>query len=68
MAYKMTAEDMDSPRRDQGTRRQRLERWGTVAPTDADAAAGQQGAGEPASVRHQQSGVTVKKMDSAPGT
>ena len=41
----MTVEDMDPKRRDQGPWRQQLGRWGTGAPTDADVAAGQQGAG-----------------------
>ena len=41
----MTVEDIDPQRREQGPRRQRLGRWGSGAPTDADVAAGQQGAG-----------------------
>ena len=41
----MTVEYMDPQRREQGPGRQPLGRWGTGAPTDADVAAGQQGAG-----------------------
>ena len=41
----MTVEDMNPLRREQGLRRQRLGRWSTGAPTDADVAARQQGAG-----------------------
>ena len=41
----MTVEDMDPPRRDQGPLRHRLGWWDLGAPTDADVAAGQQGAG-----------------------
>ena len=41
----MTIEDMNPKRRKQGPRRQRLGRWSTGALTDADVAAGQQGAG-----------------------
>ena len=40
-----TVKDMDPPRRKQGLRRRWLGQWGTGAPTDADVAAGQQGAG-----------------------
>ena len=41
----MTVEDVNPQRREQGLRRQRLGRWSTGAPTDADVAAGRQGAG-----------------------
>ena len=41
----MADEDKNPQRREQGPRRQRLGRWSTGAPTDADGAAGQQGAG-----------------------
>ena len=40
-----TVEEMDRQRREQTPRRQRLERCGTGAPTDANIAAGQQCAG-----------------------
>ena len=40
-----TGEDMNPQRREQGPRRQRLGRWSTGPPMDADVAAGQQGAG-----------------------
>ena len=41
----MPVDDMDPQRRGQGRPRQWLGRWGTRVPTDADVAAGQQGAG-----------------------
>ena len=40
----ITVEDMNPQRREQGPRRQRLGRWSTGAVTDANVAAGQQGA------------------------
>ena len=40
----MAVEDMNPQRREQGPRRQRLRRWSTGAPMDADGTAGQQGA------------------------